>query len=141
MNESALSIKLSVQISEGTIPLCAHAVVIGTLNFEGQGSVSRLPESLTVDGDLYLRGTSIKRLPSDLRVSGKIDLEGCKLLTVLSEHLNVGGNLDLEGCELLSGLPADLRVGGDIFLAGTNVLVIPPTAKIGGAVYGLSSRG
>jgi|SRR6185437_1780166 hypothetical protein len=137
MTDTPVSVFVSVRLDQGTIPLRPHATVTGSLDFEGLGAIVALPDALTIEGDLLLRGTSIEALPPFLTVRGRIDLEGCKSLTTLSENLNVGGDLDLELCHKITNLPHNLIVGGNLYLAGTRVCAIPLMAVIRGEVYDL----
>jgi hypothetical protein len=140
MSEPGSSVLLSVRVEGGTIPLRPHAVVTGNLNLEGLGAIVSLPESLVINGDLLLRGTSIQSLPRMLDVRGQVDLEGCRFLNKLAENLTVGGDLVLEGCEGVARLRRKLVVGGNLYLAGTHVRSVPSSAIIGGTAYDLATH-
>jgi len=56
---------------------------------------------LTVQGDLYLRGTQITSLPDNLSVGGSLYLRGTQI-TSLPDNLSVGGYLDLRGTQITS---------------------------------------
>jgi hypothetical protein len=138
MFDASADVAFSVHVQNGRIPITPHAVVVGDLNVEGVSSLTDLPEALTIEGSLLLRGTSIRLLPSKLRVSGYIELEGCFSLKKLAEDLNVGGDLDLELCSSLTRLPNRLFVGGNLYLFGTAIRTVPKTAVIGGSVFDIS---
>lgn len=121
----------------GNLPK-AGEVVARTLNLEGHGWLTHLPDDLTIYGDLKLRGTRLIALPARLRVDGNVELEGLETLTSLGEHTAITGDLDLEGCLALRALPNHLQVQGDLFLAGSGVTLVPTTNRIGGRVYDLS---
>jgi len=77
---------------------------------------SRLPENLTVGGDLQIYGCGVNSLPKGLRVGKSIDLyKSC--VTRLPPDLVVGGNVDSQlafGDDLLSckDIPKTARIGG-----------------------------
>lgn len=139
MFDASEGVAFSVHLKGGKIPITAHAIVVGDLNVEGVSNLTDLPESLTVEGSLLLRGTSIRLLPPKLRVTRNVELEGCDSLRKLAEDLNVGGDLDLELCSSLTKLPRKLFVGGNLYLFGTAVRHIPKSAIIGGSVYDVSA--
>jgi hypothetical protein len=99
-------------------------------------SIYKLPENLTITGNLDLSDTPITSLPEGLKVSGNLDL-GNTLITSLPDGLEVGGSLDLSDTPITS-LPQGLKVSGDLYLEGSKVNEIPPAAKIGGWTIGLS---
>ncbi|CAO4137866.1 hypothetical protein PKCBPO_00005 [Methylorubrum thiocyanatum] len=108
-----------------------------TLNFEGYGWVTWLPDDLTICGDLKLRGTCLVALPSRLRVTGSVELDGLETLTSLGDHTVITGDLELEGCSALRAMPDYLQIHGDLFLAGSGVRLVPLTNRIGGRIYDL----
>jgi hypothetical protein len=76
-----------------------------------------VPDILThVGGYFSLQETLVKKLPDNLTVEGDMNLWGCEELEVLPKGLKVGGLLMLEesGITTVQQLPADLKVGGII---------------------------
>jgi hypothetical protein len=71
-------------LQHGKLPIVPHAVIVGDLNAEGMSDLTDLPDDLTIEGRLLLRGTKIQTLPAHLRVTRDIDLEGCVTLKRLA---------------------------------------------------------
>jgi len=96
---------------------------------------NRLPEGLSVEGNLDLQDTQIVSLPEGLRVGGSLDLRDTQIKE-LPEGLQVGGDLDLRGTQITS-LPEGLQVGGWLDLRGTQIRELPKDLQVGGEIYGL----
>ena len=67
---------------------------------------------------LGLGNLKLKRLPNNLTVRGDLDLSGCTSLMSLPENLVVHRDLYLEGCTSLRVIPKSLKVWGDLYLYG-----------------------
>lgn len=89
--------------------------------------IDNLPEGLTVDDSLDLRGTEIKSLPRDLTVNGSILLDGSKI-EFLSEGLNVTRSLYGRN-SLIRSLPEDVRVGHTLDISNTKIAALPQRLK------------
>jgi hypothetical protein len=87
---------------------------LSNLNFE-----PKLPDNLTVYGDLDLTNTPIKELPSDLKVGANLYLYKSPIKE-LPSGLEVDGSLDLTNAPIIS-LPSDLKVGGHLDLTNTPI--------------------
>ena len=74
----------------------------------------KIPNNLTVKGNLYLRNTLITSLPDNLTVNGYLDLRNTPI-TSLPNNLTVNGNLYLTNT-LITSLPDNLIVNVDLWL-------------------------
>ncbi|MFP1901470.1 leucine-rich repeat domain-containing protein [Lonsdalea quercina] len=101
----------------------------GDLDLRGTG-ITSLPDNLSVGGYLDLEDTSITSLPDNLSVGGYLDLRGTGI-TSLPDNLSVGGSLDLNGTSITS-LPDNLSVGGCLDLSGTGITSLPDNLSVGG---------
>lgn len=113
------------------IRLPDNLTVSGNLILVDSG-ITELPEHLTVRGDLDLRGTEVTKLRPHLKVGGSLNLNGIPI-TELPDHLTVGRNLDLRGTRILK-LPANLTVGRDLLLDGIPA-ELPDDLHVRGTVY------
>ena len=92
--------------------------------------ITSLPSGLKVGGGLFLEGTQIKQLPSDLKVGGGLGLTNTPIKELPSD-LKVVGNLYLDDSQIKE-LPDDLKVGGDLDLSDTEITELPSDLKVGG---------
>ena len=77
--------------------------------------ISILPDNLSTDGYVNLRGTSVTNLPDSLSVGGFLDLRGTNV-TTLPDSLSVSGYLAIDGTSI-NFLPDGLSVGGDLIVS------------------------
>ncbi len=79
--------------------------------------IKSLPQNLTVEGDLDLRGfEALAALPDRLKVGGSFYLSHSKNLERLPEEFDVGKSLDIRECSALRAIPANLHVRGDLII-------------------------
>ena len=90
----------------------------------------KLPDNLTVNGDLDLRNTQIGSIPDNLTVSGDLDLSHTQIKS-LPNNLVVRGFLDLAYTQIKS-LPNNLIVRGDLYLNHTQIESLPNNLVVGG---------
>ena len=124
---------------------------------EAQGlpwlDITRLPENVSVLGDMEIRNPNFKELPdhlfvsrnlvlghsgvhslpASLRVGESIDLGGSPVRT-LPAGLRVPGTLDLRRTDIRT-LPEGLSVGAYLNLCGTRVKHLPRDLKVGGPIH------
>jgi PcfJ-like protein len=106
----------------------------GLIEDEGRYyNIYKLPENLTITGNLDLSDTPITSLPQGLKVSGDLDLRNTPL-TSLPAGLEVGGSLFICNTPITS-LPAGLDVGGDLFICNTPITSLPEGLKVSGSLY------
>ena len=105
--------------------------VSGNLDLSGT-EITELPDNLTVGGWLALIGTPITKLPKRLTVGDDIDLSFSSI-TKLPEGLTVNGNLDLSHSEIAE-LPNELSVSGSLSLNGTKITKLPDALTVGGSL-------
>ena len=91
--------------------------------------IEKLPDNLTVGGNLNLYGTQIKELPDNLTVVDYLDLS-CTSIKKLPDGLSVGGNFNLRGTPI-EKLPDNLTVGGNLNLYGTQIKELPDNLTVG----------
>lgn len=127
------------------------ATVDGELNLAYQSG--RLPDNLSVGGNLILRHSDVEALPHNLAVSGNLDLFYASELTWLPADLTVKGDLvlsytairalpyglfegglDLTGSNIRT-LPRSLSVGGDLRLSDTKIAELPENLHVGKDLY------
>ena len=94
--------------------------------------IKELPSDLKVGANLYLYQSPIKELPSGLEVDGDLDLTKTQIKELPSD-LKVGGSLDLRNTPIIS-LPSDLKVGGSLYLEDTSIKELPSDLKVGGSL-------
>lgn len=76
-----------------------------------------VPDTLKhVGGDFILQDTYVEKLPDNLTVEGDLNLWGCEKLKGLPKGLKVGRDLMIEesGITTIQQLPIDLKVEGTI---------------------------
>ena len=95
--------------------------------------ITSLPDNLTVNGNLFLRNTKITSLPNNLIVNGYLDLSKT-LITSLPDNLTVNGTLDL-GNTLITSLPDNLTVNGNLDLSYTKITSLPDNLTVKGGLY------
>ena len=97
--------------------------------------VSELPQGLQLGGGLTVKHSSeFKKLPDDLTVNGNLRLEGTGL-RILPSNLTVKGYLWISE-QGVDGLPSGLKVVGDLYLGETETygLKLPEDVEIGGTI-------
>ena len=94
--------------------------------------VTKLPENLTVDGDLFLTNTLITELPDNLIVGGSLCLNYSNI-TKLPDNLTVGGYLDLIYTHIKK-LPNHLVVGSSLNVYHTDITNLPNNLIVGGSI-------
>ena len=95
--------------------------------------IKELAENLKVSGNLNLNGTQIERLPDGLSVRGSLYLEFSKIER-LPENLTVGEHLDLRNTPIKQ-LPDNLTVGGWLDLRETPITELPNNLSVRGDLY------
>ena len=95
-----------------------NLTVKGNLNLRNT-PITSLPNNLTVNGNLYLRNTLITSLPDNLTVKRGLYLNNT-LITSLPDNLTVNGTLDLRNTQITS-LPDNLTVKGYLRLSYTPI--------------------
>ena len=100
------------------------------LNLSNLKFEPKLPDNLTVYGDLDLYRTQITSLPSGLKVGGNLYLESTSIKE-LPSGLKVGGDLGLNDTSI-EELPSGLEVGGFLFLSDTEITELPSDLKVRG---------
>ncbi|NLS95422.1 MAG: hypothetical protein GXX96_25055 [Planctomycetaceae bacterium] len=105
------------------------------LSRDHQCPLERLPEGLTVDGNLHLRSCyRLQQLPAKYRLGGDVLVESCRCFRRLPDPFAVTGNLTLKGCRRLQELPESLCVGGDLRLIGLPVTRLPERLVVDGSL-------
>lgn len=108
----------------------AKGFVFGGGLYLGGSDVMRLPDDLTVHGDLDLRDMAMSYLPRRLIVTGNLLITGSRISGIPSDT-TIGGDLVAQRSEL-SRLHEGGRIGGSVFLDGTTGLEeIPANFRIG----------
>lgn len=81
-----------------------------------KGDYSQYGDNILIDGDLDLSDmTTITKLPKSLYVDGDLTLTGCKELKSLSEKkLRVTGSLIADKCQQLKKITHDIQVGENL---------------------------
>ena len=96
----------------------------------------KLPDNLSVDGNVNLEDSQIIELPAGLRVSKKLTTH--KSLTRVPADLSVQ-ELDLSHCHELTELPEELHVRGDLNIEHSNIKALPKGLVVDGSVNGAES--
>lgn len=96
-------------------------------------------EHICIDSDLDLSNLAIERLPDNLTVIGNLHLGGCSGITEMPNNLSVVGSLFLKGTKV-KVLPASLSVGDTVYLAGTCITVVPTDISIARRLFGLEDN-
>lgn len=90
-----------------------NILIDGDLNLSDIPTITKLPKSLYVDGDLILTGCKeLMSLPEKkLRVTGSLTADKCRKLQEITQDIEVGENLSFKECPQLTGfrLPTMLR--------------------------------
>lgn len=90
-----------------------NILIDGDLDLSDRPTITKLPKSLYVDGDLILTGCKeLKTLPEKkLRVTGSLTADKCSQLQEITDDIQVGENLSFKECSHLTGgrLPTMLR--------------------------------
>jgi len=93
----------------------------------------KIPENLTIKGDLIAFTKDIRHLPKNLTVLGKLRI-GSEILEEIGENLKVSGDLILQG-SFLKSLPKKFSVGGTIDLYNSQQLeYIPENLEVNGSL-------
>ena len=106
--------------------------VDGFLDIRGTG-ITKLPKNLRIRGDSYMAKTQITELPSDLYIGGDYFLEFSKI-TKLADNLDIMGYLDIENTPIKK-LPKNLQIETHLFIRHTSIKTLPLDIKIGGRLY------
>lgn len=125
-------------INAGNFSVNIRYVVKGSLylmNYPDNKQLT-LPESLVVNGKVYINNNNQLMLPKKFVVTDDLIISGCPSITDLSEnHIIVGGNLSFEKCRNITYMPNVLRVAGRLVVKDCNNLnseKIPNGIKICG---------
>lgn len=132
--------------------------VKGNVVLSKMPSITRLPDGLTIDGNLDLRKSKLVALPKGLTVTGRINFDrtyyteipenwtikgGCSLfrsqITKIGDNFYVGEDLNLMLTKIKS-LPRGMVVKGDLYLDNSAVESLPNDLVVGGDLSLSSSR-
>ena len=88
----------------------------------------KLPDNLTIGGDLYMRNSKITTLPNNLIVNGDLDLSYTEI-TSLPNNLIVNGNLNISDTEIAT-FPDSLKVSGNLNISYTKITTLPDNLEL-----------
>lgn len=95
-------------------------------------SIIKLPDNLTIKGKLIAKDTNINLLPKNLKVGGSIILSESKI-TKLPDNLTVAGDLNIAFTKIRK-LPNNLTVKGDLDLSGSDITDFSPAPRVTGDI-------
>jgi hypothetical protein len=93
----------------------------------------KLPNNLTVGGNLNGWDSKLYSIPNNLTVKGNLDVSNDSIEQIGS-NLTVGGNLGLSHTTVRR-LPNNVTVGGDLIIQHTYLESLPKDLKVGGTLY------
>lgn len=115
-------------------------------------TISSIPNDLTVDGDLFLKGDNAKLMPENLTVLGNLSIYSANMKSLpnnlvvrygldlihstvenIPTNTIIGGWLNLSGTEMTE-LPDDLTIGGTLYLRNTKITSLPNNLTVGGGI-------
>jgi len=94
--------------------------------------------TVVVNQNLSMKGYSGTDLPEGLTVNGTLDLRGCA--AVPSANMDIKKSLDLQGRKSIYFLPEGISIGHSLYLTGTSVEALPEDIKIGQNLFASSSN-
>lgn len=86
-----------------------NLVVNGYLILLANEIIKKLPNNLTINGDLNLYGSIIEKIPKKLKVYGDLNLFGCEI-SLLPDDLYVNGDLDIRYTPLADKIKNDVSL-------------------------------
>ena len=96
-------------------------------------TISSIPNDLTVDGNLFLKGDNAKLMPDNLTVLDKLSI-WCANIKSLPNNLIVRYGLDFID-STIENIPNNTIIGGWLNLSGTAITELPDNLTIGGTLY------
>jgi len=96
-------------------------------------TISSIPNDLTVDGNLFLKGDNAKLMPDNLTVLDKLSI-WCANIKSLPNNLIVRYGLDFID-STIENIPNNTVIGGWLNLSGTAITELPDNLTIGGTLY------
>ena len=96
-------------------------------------TISSIPNDLTVDGKLFLKGDNAKLMPDNLTVLDKLSI-WCANIKSLPNNLIVRYGLDFID-STIENIPNNTVIGGWLNLSGTAITELPDNLTIGGTLY------
>lgn len=100
--------------------------------------VSSIPNDLTVDGNLFLKGDNAKLMPENLTVLNKLSIWRANIKS-LPNNLIVRYGLDFID-STIENIPNNTVIGGWLNLSGTAITELPDNLTIGGTLYLRNSK-
>lgn len=80
-------------------------------------TIKTFPQSLSVGGDLDLRGfEALEALPERLKVGGSFFISHAQNLEGFPEEFDIGRSIDIRECPAWKAIPANLHVHGDLII-------------------------
>jgi leucine-rich repeat protein len=101
-------------------------------------TISSIPNDLTVDGNLLLKGDNAKLMPENLTVLYKLSI-WCANIKSLPNNLVVRYGLDFID-STIENIPNNTIIGGWLNLNGTEITELPDNLTIGGSLYLRNSK-
>lgn len=101
-------------------------------------TISSIPNDLTVDGKLFLKGDNAKLMPDNLTVLDKLSI-WCANIKSLPNNLVVRYGLDFID-STIENIPNNTVIGGWLNLSGTAITELPDNLTIGGTLYLRNSK-
>lgn len=101
-------------------------------------TISSIPNDLTVDGNLFLKGDNAKLMPDNLTVLDKLSI-WCANIKSLPNNLIVRYGLDFID-STIENIPNNTVIGGWLNLSGTAITELPDNLTIGGTLYLRNSK-
>lgn len=101
-------------------------------------TISSIPNDLTVDGNLFLKGDNAKLMPDNLTVLDKLSI-WCANIKSLPNNLIVRYGLDFID-STIENIPNNTIIGGWLNLSGTAITELPDNLTIGGTLYLRNSK-
>lgn len=101
-------------------------------------TISSIPNDLTVDGNLLLKGDNAKLMPENLTVLYKLSI-WCANIKSLPNNLVVRYGLDFID-STIENIPNNTIIGGWLNLNGTEITELPDNLTIGGNLYLRNSK-
>lgn len=101
-------------------------------------TISSIPNDLTVDGKLFLKGDNAKLMPDKLTVLDKLSIWRANIKS-LPNNLIVRYGLDFID-STIENIPNNTVIGGWLNLSGTAITELPDNLTIGGTLYLRNSK-
>jgi len=101
-------------------------------------TISSIPNDLTVDGNLFLKGDNAKLMPDNLTVLDKLSIWRANIKS-LPNNLIVRYGLDFID-STIENIPNNTVIGGWLNLSGTAITELPDNLTIGGTLYLRNSK-